>query len=115
MKERAETMHDLEIDDGLDTLVGRASGFLKVIAEPHRLKALCLLSDKEQCVCDLMQELGLSQPLVSHHLAVLRNAGLVSFRRQGTSVLYSTKPDTLRRLWGTVDDMLSLNNEAQSV
>jgi ArsR family transcriptional regulator len=110
MKEQAETMHDSVSIDGLDLLVGRASGFLKVIAEPHRLKALCLLSEKEQCVCDLMQELGLSQPLVSHHLAVLRNAGLVAFRRQGTSVLYSTKPEMLRQLWDTVDNMLSIND-----
>ncbi len=99
---------------GLDGLVGKASELLKVIAEPHRLKALCLLRDREQCVCDLMNELGLSQPLVSHHLAVLRHAELVDFRRQGTSVLYSLRPERLQELMGTIDQMLDINGRAEA-
>ncbi len=106
-------MREANITYGLDGLVGRASELLKVIAEPHRLKALCLLRGKEQCVCDLMNELGLSQPLVSHHLAVLRHAELVDFRRQGTSVLYSLRPERLQELMGTIDRMLDINGGAQ--
>ncbi|MHB8780722.1 MAG: ArsR/SmtB family transcription factor [Candidatus Geothermincolia bacterium] len=101
-------MQGENVTDGLDAIVGRTSGFLKVIAEPHRLKALCLLNEREQCVCDLMQQLGLSQPLVSHHLAVLRNAGLVAFRRRGTSVFYSVKPGAIREIWDAVDSMFSV-------
>ena len=107
-------MHDANGSYALDGLVGKASELLKVIAEPHRLKALCLLRDKEQCVCDLMNELGLSQPLVSHHLAVLRHAELVDFRRQGTSVLYSLRPERLQELMGTIDQMLDINHQAEA-
>lgn len=51
---------------------------LKVVAEPNRLKILCLLSSGEKCVCHIEKELSLSQNLVSHHLKVLKDAGLIS-------------------------------------
>ena len=58
-------------------------------ADPTRLRILNLLSVGEVCVCDLTRVLGMSQPKVSRHLAVLREAGLVNDRKDGRWVHYS--------------------------
>ena len=64
------------------------------LANESRLRCLMLLSaEGELCVCELTQALGLSQPHVSRHLAQLREAGLVSDRREGIWVHYRVRPD----------------------
>lgn len=50
---------------------------LKALAEPLRWRIIELLAGEELCVCHLTAELGVAQPLISHHLKVLREAGLV--------------------------------------
>jgi len=60
----------------------------KAIAHPARLQILELLSREEACVCHLTAVLGLRQSNVSQHLTVLRDAGLVRDRREGTLVYY---------------------------
>lgn len=61
----------------------------KALADPTRLRILVLLAEKELCVCHLEWALGMSQAKVSRHLNVLRNAGLVQYRREGLWVFYS--------------------------
>jgi len=63
--------------------------FLKVVAEENRLKILCLLRSGERCVCDIWQFIDLPQNLVSHHLKVLKDFGLVGDRKEGLRVYYS--------------------------
>jgi len=59
------------------------------LAHPLRLRALLLLHEEgELCVCELTHALGVSQPMISRHLAQLRRDGLVSDRRQGLWVYY---------------------------
>lgn len=60
----------------------------KALADETRLRILALLTRGELCVCDLMSILDLPQSTVSRHLAYLRNAGLVSDRRQGVWMYY---------------------------
>jgi len=62
---------------------------LKALADENRLRILLLLRERELCVFELMGVLGLSQPLVSSHLGVLRSAGLVEARREGKRIRYS--------------------------
>jgi len=69
----------------LDDLVG----FLKIISEENRLRILCLLQQGELCVYEIWEYLELSQNLVSHHLRVLREIGLIESRKEGTHVIYS--------------------------
>lgn len=72
--------------------------FLSVIAEVNRLKIICLLKDgKEKCVCELQEFLGLSQNLVSHHLKILRDFGILNNRKQGLNVFYSINDDELKK------------------
>jgi len=63
--------------------------FLKVISEENRLKILCILQKGELCVCEIWQILDLPQNLVSHHLKVLKDFGLIESRKESTKVIYS--------------------------
>ena len=69
-----------------------------VIAEPRRREILDLLRDGELPVGDLVDRLGLSQPAVSKHLRVLRDAGLVDVRADGQRRLYRLRPEPLMEL-----------------
>jgi len=71
--------------------------FLKIIGEENRLKILCLLRENEKCVCDIWQYLDLAQNLVSHHLKVLKDFGLVSSRQEGLKVIYSINKKVVKR------------------
>ena len=65
----------------------------KALADPTRLRILNLLLQEGACVCELGAVLDLSQPLISRHLAYLRNGGLVRDHREGTRVRYSLELD----------------------
>jgi DNA-binding transcriptional ArsR family regulator len=66
------------------------------LADPARLRLLGLIAGAdggEICACDLVEPLGRSQPTVSHHLKVLREAGLVEGERRGTWIWYRVVPE----------------------
>lgn len=65
------------------------SGLFKALANPVRAAIVHLLSDQERTVGQLVEDLGLPQPLVSQHLRVLRGALMVATRRQGQEIWYS--------------------------
>jgi len=73
--------------------------FLKIIAEPNRLKILCILQKQELCVCDIWQYLDLPQNLVSHHLKVLKDFKLVKSRKESTKVIYSLNAQTISKYY----------------
>ena len=89
---------------------------LQVLAEPRRLQILDLLRDSERPVGELVARLGVSQPAVSKHLRVLRDAGLVEARADAQRRLYRIRPEPLaeldewlasyRELWTTHLDRL---------
>ena len=68
------------------------------LADEKRLRILDLLRGGELCVCDLVNELDVSQPLLSFHLRILREAGLVSDRKDGRWVHYSLVPGGVAEL-----------------
>jgi ArsR family transcriptional regulator len=75
-----------------------AIGFA-ALADPVRLRLFDLVwraGRNGVCSCDLVEPLERSQPTISHHLKVLREAGLVESRREGTWLWYSVVPDALR-------------------
>ncbi|UCD58435.1 MAG: winged helix-turn-helix transcriptional regulator [Candidatus Hydrogenedentota bacterium] len=61
----------------------------KALADRNRARILKMLEERELCVCQIIAVLGLKQSTVSKHLSVLKNAGLVQDRRDGTWVFYS--------------------------
>ncbi len=76
----------------------QTAALLKVVADPARLRILSMLAraeDQEICVCDLTEPLDLSQPTVSHHMKVLREAGLTASERRGKWVYHRLQPERL--------------------
>ena len=71
---------------------------LKFLSDGNRLRILKILSRRESCVCELIEQIGLTQPLVSYHLRRLRDAGLVRTRRKAQWVYYSIDPTAWRSL-----------------
>jgi DNA-binding transcriptional ArsR family regulator len=74
-----------------------------VVAEPNRRRILDLLLERERPVGEVVESLGLSQPAVSKHLRILREAGLVEVRGDAQRRLYSVRPQPLR----AIDEWLS--------
>ncbi len=77
-----------------------ARGF-KALGDPVRLRLLSLIAARsggEVCVCELTGAFDLTGPTISHHLKVLREAGLIDGERRGTWVYYRVIPETLSRL-----------------
>jgi ArsR family transcriptional regulator len=72
---------------------------LKALADPHRLRMLSLIAAQPAadplCVCEIEGEFGLAQPTVSHHLKVLREAGLVTVTKRGLWHYYAPRPEGL--------------------
>jgi ArsR family transcriptional regulator, arsenate/arsenite/antimonite-responsive transcriptional repressor len=83
-----------------------AKGFA-ALADPVRLRLLSLIASVGAggaCVCDLIGPSGRSQPTVSHHLKVLREAGLVTSEKRGTWAWYHVEQERLRRLRAALID-----------
>jgi DNA-binding transcriptional ArsR family regulator len=88
----------------------------EVLAEPNRRRILDLLRDDQRSVGDLVERIGLSQPGVSKHLRVLRDAGLVDVRVEAQRRWYGLRPEPLsevdewlepyRRMWSRRLDAL---------
>ncbi len=83
---------------------------LKALADKKRLKILKLLSKQEMAVCEIINELDLSQPAVSHHLKLLKNAGLVRDIREGKWIYYTINANNFSnyydKLSGFMDEVL---------
>lgn len=73
-------------DDSIDTLAGQ----LKALADPTRLRMLTLLAAQPTalCVCDITSQFDQRQPTISHHLRILREAGLISGEKRGVWSYY---------------------------
>ena len=77
---------------------GALSSALRALGDPTRLQVLLILSEGESCVCELVAALGLSQPLLSHHLRVLREQGFVSDRKSGRLSYYRLTREAFEEL-----------------
>ncbi|MFJ8505643.1 ArsR/SmtB family transcription factor [Streptomyces avermitilis] len=77
----------------------------KALGDPVRLRLLSMIASRaggEVCVCDLTPAFDLSQPTISHHLKLLRQAGLIDCERRGTWVYYWLVPEMTDRLAGVL-------------
>jgi ArsR family transcriptional regulator len=84
------------------------TGLLKALADPIRLRLMSLIAaTDEACVCDLTAPFDVSQPTISHHLKVLREAGLVESERRGTWVWYRARREALDAVGGLFTDPLT--------
>ncbi|MGW4330863.1 ArsR/SmtB family transcription factor [Nocardia sp. NPDC004573] len=77
------------------------AGVFKALSDPMRLRLLSVVASRagqEACVCDLSEGIDLTQPTISHHLKVLREAGLLTSERRASWVYYRIVPEALQRL-----------------
>ena len=96
------SMHD-EFDNELALLEGdedidRASRSLKAMSHPLRLKILCTLGDEEVSVQDIVDQVGTSQSNISQHLAILRDKGILTSRKDANRVFYRVSDNRTLRL-----------------
>jgi ArsR family transcriptional regulator len=83
-----------------DETVDQAAGLLKALADPNRLRIFDLLIQGDSCNCELNSRLGLPPNLLSHHLSILRKAGLINSRRDvvdGRWIYYAVNRETVTR------------------
>ena len=86
---------------------GDLSRMFKALGDPVRLRLLSLVASHESgeaCVCDISDTFDLSQPTISHHLKVLRNAGILDCERRGTWVYYRVVASALHQLSAVLVD-----------
>ncbi|MGO8970653.1 MAG: autorepressor SdpR family transcription factor [Myxococcaceae bacterium] len=77
----------------------------KALSDPTRREILRLLGRREMSVGEVVERFAISQPSISRHLAVLRNAGLVTARRQGQNVVYGLDTTVMQDVVRTLMDL----------
>ncbi len=83
--------------NGLGAVAGLAA-----LADPVRLAIVGVLSDEQRCVCDLQERVTVAANLLSYHLRILREAGLIVGTRRGRWIDYRLDADRFTRLWAEV-------------
>src|SRR6266540_3475952 len=78
--------------------LARVAQWFHALSDTTRLDILELLSHKERCVCELEQVLGIAQSRLSFHLKVLKDAGLISDRKEGRWMFYGLERETLDQI-----------------
>ena len=124
---RAELIEKSRIPDSChstdaDELVSSASAgplaaAFKAVGHPVRLQILELLALRSDpvCACDIESRFSLSQPTISHHLRVLRKAGLVTGERRGTWIYYSVSGEGIRPISSFLRSLSNHSGESEYV
>ena len=81
----------------------------KALADPVRLEIIEFLRNGEKCVCEIIPYVGIAQPLVSRHLKILKNTGLVKVRKEGNRRYYSVTDPRIFRVIDAVTPDLTLS------
>ncbi len=79
---------------------------LKALSDPHRQNILRLLAQQEMGACEIIHAIGLSQPAISHHLKLLKQAGLITSEKQGKIVYYNIDKKGTEKFFSEVKGFL---------
>src|SRR4051812_50050614 len=93
--------------------VPRIAQLCNALADEARVEIVARLLDGEKCVCDLTDALETGQSRLSYHLKVLKDAGLVTDRREGRWMYYTLNPDALVEMAELVDSLASPPSAAE--
>lgn len=85
----------------------KAAAVFKSLADENRIHILKLISSGEKCACELLEELNISQPTLSHHMKILCDAGVVESRREGKWMYYSICCDGVKQVRTQLQKLLS--------
>ena len=109
-------MNALSVLANLEAKASEAEGLLSILANRRRLIILCnLMVHGELPVGELVRRLDLAQSALSQHLALMRNAGIVSTRREGTTIFYSLTCERTRVLLMTIKETFHAPAEVEVV
>lgn len=86
---------------------------IKALAHPSRLLIVDELSKKSRCVCELTEMVGADTSTVSKHLTILKEAGIIRDRRQGTWIFYELRCPCILRFYECVEEVIKTNVQAQ--
>ena len=85
-----------------EDIIQKNANIIKALGDPTRLKIIYLLENGELCVCEIMTALNKPQPTISHHLNLLKNAGILKWRKEGVWIHYKLSnpklPENLKEL-----------------
>ena len=101
----SETDGGASMGERMQAQAEAAADLLKALSNPQRLRVMCLLIDGEKTVGEINHDIDLSQSALSQHLAVLRDGGLVSTRREAQCVYYAIADGPVRQLMRTLHDI----------
>lgn len=76
--------------------IEKAYAFLRAVADPNRLRILCILRKGPKCVCEIVAAVGISDKLASHHLKQLKRIGLLKEKREGNFIRYGLDRGAIR-------------------
>jgi ArsR family transcriptional regulator len=79
----------------------------KALADPTRLKILECIEEGERCICEIIPYTGKSQPNVSQHLKILKHAGIIDERKDGTRIIIKTTNNTIYHI---IDQVKEISN-----
>ena len=85
------------------------ASIIKALAHPVRLALVEVLGRGEKCVCELVEAVDAERTSVSKHLAILKNAGIISDRRKGVSIFYRLEVPCILRFLDCIDAVVESN------
>jgi len=92
-----------------EKLIRLKAKVFKALADPVRLKIIEFLRDGEKCVCEIIPHVDVAQPLVSRHLKILRDSGLVRVRKEGNRRYYSVSDSKIFKIIDAITPDLALS------
>jgi len=94
-----ELVSKAKADMPSEDLIRKVGDFFKILGDPTRIKIVNALFTSEMCVCDLAAVLNMNQPAISHQLKILKQAGLVTYRKDGKIVYYSLNDNHVKQIY----------------
>ena len=101
-----KAVRDGDVEPAYRDLAASVSSRIKALADPTRLSILMMLAHKQASVTEIARQFKLSQPTVSGHIQILREAGLLEEKASGRSAVLSASEEGLRRLFASAQDSL---------
>ncbi len=90
------------------------SSIFKALGHPSRVFIVETLSESPHCVCELSEKIGVSAPTVSRHLSILKEAGIITDRKEGTTVYYSLACKCLGQMVSGAENILKSQHDSRS-
>ncbi len=94
-----EVLNEAREEEPSDEMLADLADLFKVFGDSTRIKIIYALFEREMCVCDIAELLGMTQSAISHQLRVLKNSRLVKFKKEGKTVYYSLDDEHVNRIF----------------